>query len=551
MARVLIDERDMEAAVLVRRAAGADGHETILVGGADEADLHLGGDEPVALVLTGSPDAPATRRLLSTADGHVPRPPVLAVCEAQIARDLRGGERAEEFDDIVGLPASLEEIQVSLAQQLERYELQVVTGIIGRTEGIREALGRVRMFAPVGTTVLITGESGTGKELAARGIHRLSPRRSRPFIAVNCAAMPETLLESELFGHEKGAFTGATSRRRGMFELADGGTLFLDEIGEMPIPLQTRLLRVLEARRFMRVGGDVEIEVDVRVIAATNRDLREAVRDGTFRRDLYYRLHVLHMEMPPLRERPSDIHILVRGFIEEFTRRHDREFRGLSSDAMQILLDYAWPGNVRELRNLIESMVVLAPGKVIRPADIPAEIRTSSGRTLLPVRAGGAAADRPAGGDAEDGGLPALRLPEMEFLFRTLVEMKIDLEDLRTEFERFRRRHAVRDGNDEDGEDVAAGRELAGRELRAIEIASSDWPESLSGRTGEPDADDGAETAPPSIELAPGMTMHDIEREAIVIALREVGGNRRRAAERLGIGERTLYRKLKEYGIDG
>ena len=193
---------------------------------------------------------------------------------------------------------------------------------------MREVLERISTIAAVQSTVLVTGESGTGKELAARAIHQLSPRRARPFIAVNCAAIPETLLESELFGHEKGAFTGATSRRKGMFELADAGTLLLDEIGEMPPALQTRLLRVLETRSFMRVGGDVEIKVNVRVIAATNQQLRESVRTGSFRKDLYYRLNVLRVDLPPLRRRRSDIPILVRRFIDELSQIHERGFKG-------------------------------------------------------------------------------------------------------------------------------------------------------------------------------------------------------------------------------
>jgi DNA-binding NtrC family response regulator len=356
---------------------------------------------------------------------------------------------------------------------------------------------------------------------------------------VNCAAIPETLLESELFGHEKGSFTGATSRRKGVFELADGGTLLLDEIAEMPLHLQTRLLRVLETRRFMRVGGDAEIVVDVRVLAATNRDLREDVQEGRFRRDLYYRLNVLHLELPPLRERKSDIPILVRRFVEEFSREHDREFKGLAPDAMRVLLDYEWPGNVRELRNLLESMVVLAPGALIRAEDIPPEIRTESGRALLPMRAGGGALE---GTD----GSAAARLPQMEFLFRTLVEMKIDLEDLRSEFERFRARAAETEPE--------SGR-TAAREIVPIEIRARDlWGASEGAAADEGAAEETAsadEEPVPVIPLSPGMTMADVEREAIAIALREVEGNRRRAAERLGIGERTLYRKIKEYGIEG
>ena len=203
---------------------------------------------------------------------------------------------------------------------------------------MREMFERIHMIAPVISTVLLTGESGTGKELVARAIHRLSPRRTKPFIPVNCAALPESLLESELFGHEKGAFTGATSMRRGMFELADGGTLLLDEIAEMPLPTQTRLLRILESRRFMRVGGDRELEVNVRVVAATNRELRQAVETGHFRRDLYYRINVLNIEVPPLRHRRNDIPVLVRRFIADLSQAHDRDFRGLAPEALEILL---------------------------------------------------------------------------------------------------------------------------------------------------------------------------------------------------------------------
>ncbi len=532
MALVLIDDRNVGSAVAVRKAAEADGHATLMVPSADYVERRLEDDETVALVVTGEVRSEGTAELLRTLDARIPRPPVIAVVPPEDLEEVRADFAGADFDEVIAQPPEVEEVQVALTQHVDRYELQLSTGIVGRTEGIREVLERIHMLAPVNSTVLITGESGTGKELAARGIHRLSPRRGRPFIAVNCAAMPETLLESELFGHEKGAFTGATSRRKGMFELADGGTLFLDEIGEMPPPLQTRLLRVLETQRFMRVGGDVEIEVNVRVIAATNRNLRDAVQEGSFRRDLYYRLNVLHLDMPALRERKSDIPVLVRRFVMQFSREHDREFKGLDAEAMQILLDYEWPGNVRELRNLVESMVVLAPGSVIRATDIPPEIRSSSGRALLPIRSIGSLT----AGDGDDlGGEPSVRLPQLEFLFRTLVEMKIDLEDLRSEFERFRARYAD------------AGTEAAPIRVERPAIELRDWGEErprVAPAHVEP-GDDGT-----SIPMTSDTTMSDVEREAIAIALREVGGNRRKAAERLGIGERTLYRKIKEYGIE-
>lgn len=531
MARVFIHDADVETAVHVREAAEADGHDAEILADLDALERRLQEDESFALVLTGDPTVKAARRAAAQLGARIPRPPLLAVVD----ENQRSAADALDADVVLLAPAEPAEVQVALAQELERFDLQVATGIVGRAESMREVLERINTIAQVKSTVLITGESGTGKELAARGIHGLSARRGKPFIPVNCGAIPESLLESELFGHEKGAFTGATSRRRGMFELADGGSLFLDEIGEMPSMLQTRLLRVLETKRFMRVGGDSEIEVNVRVIAATNQDLRDAVRRGTFRKDLYYRLNVLLVRMPPLRERRDDIPILIRRFIDEFSRTHEREFKGLSAEAMQILLDYEWPGNVRELRNLVESMVVLAPGSMIEADDIPLAVRETSGRALLPVRAEKSEAPTLPIEAGERGDVS--QLPQMEFLFRTLVEMKIDLEDLRAEFERFRSRYA--EEGDVSWEGASAG------DTAALESAiSSLTPIEVGGSADE-------EERAPSIELEPDMTMADVERAAIRIALDEVDGNRRRAADRLGIGERTLYRKLKEYEIDG
>jgi len=533
VARVFIHDADVEAAVAVREAAAADGHEAEILPDLDALERRLGGEDEFALVLTGDPTARAALRAAAQMSTRIPRPPLLAVVESA----ARSEAASLEADVVLATPVDDAEVQVALGQELERFELQVATGIVGRTEAMREVLERINTIAQVQSTVLITGESGTGKELVARGIHRLSSRRSHPFIALNCGAIPESLLESELFGHEKGAFTGATSRRKGMFELADGGSLLLDEIGEMPSQLQTRLLRVLEAKRFMRVGGDTEIEVNVRVIAATNQDLREAVRRGTFRKDLYYRLNVLLVRMPPLRERRSDIPILIRRFIDEFSRQHDREFKGLSAEAMQILLDYEWPGNIRELRNLVESMVVLAPGAVIQANDIPLAVRETSGRALLPVRTEDGGASRLPMSTGEE---TSAQLPQMEFLFRTLVEMKIDLEDLRSAFERFRRRYSEREATEWDEVEGGSGSTTLPSALASLA------PIEVGGAEDEHRPEDGAL----SIRLEPDMTMADIERVAIQIALDEVGGNRRRAAERLGIGERTLYRKLKEYDIE-
>jgi len=221
------------------------------------------------------------------------------------------------------------------------------------------------------TSVLITGPSGTGKELIAKAIHFNSPRKNRPFISINCGALTETLLESELFGHEKGAFTGAVSMKKGRFELADSGTLFLDEVGEMPPPLQVKLLRVLQEMEFERVGGTKTIKVDVRILSASNRDIKEGVADGLFREDLFYRLNVIHIEVPSLRERSEDIRLLVNHFIEKYREDEGEEKIELSPETWKALYNYSWPGNIRELENIIERAVVLNPGRLIGLEDLP------------------------------------------------------------------------------------------------------------------------------------------------------------------------------------
>ena len=247
--------------------------------------------------------------------------------------------------------------------------------IIGNSKAMRDVLTVVEKVAPTKATVLLLGESGTGKELVARAIHQASPRKDKGFIKVNCAALPENLLENELFGHERGAFTGASSARKGRFELADGGTLFLDEIGEMGLNVQAKLLRILQEQKFERLGGARTIEVDVRVIAATNRRLEEAIANGHFRADLYYRLHVVPIKLPPLRDRPEDIPPLVAHFLEKSNARNQKDVR-ISREVLQFLQEYRWPGNIRELQNLIERLVILSEGKYVKLSDIPSVILT-------------------------------------------------------------------------------------------------------------------------------------------------------------------------------
>jgi len=304
----------------------------------------------------------------------------------------------------------------------------------------------------------------------------------------------------------------------------------------MPLATQTKLLRVLEQREFRRVGGEKSIRVDVRIITATNQDLRQLVAIGEFRRDLYFRLNVLNIDLPPLRERPQDIPLLVDAFVREVSERHDRRFPGISAEAMEILMAHAWPGNIRELRNLVESMAVLAPGRVIRPEDIPDDVRGGRGTSLLPVPMG-----RAGGGKGDS----TLR-PELEFVFRTLVELRVDMDDLRREFEVYRSGSSVDLGSRAILGRVGSG----GLGHGGIEVGAYPPDVFEEDEAYHPSASSDHDPDGRVIVFESGMTMEDIERQAIRAALAEVRGNRRKAADMLGIGERTLYRKIAKYGLD-
>ncbi len=271
----------------------------------------------------------------------------------------------------IGFEANQEIETLKAENALLQEQIAINTGIVGNSSIIRRLLELVDRVAPRDTTVMITGESGTGKELIARALHQKSPRRDRPFIAVNCAALSETLFESELFGHEKGAFTGAISLKKGRFELAQGGTIFLDEVGELAPALQAKLLRVLQQREFERVGGTHPHPLDIRVIAATNRDLSEDVGVGRFREDLYHRLNVVTLDSPPLRDRKEDIPLLAQYFLQRSAERCKRQVQGLSREAVEMILQYSWPGNVRELENAMERAVVLGVSEWVLPEDLP------------------------------------------------------------------------------------------------------------------------------------------------------------------------------------
>jgi DNA-binding NtrC family response regulator len=266
----------------------------------------------------------------------------------------------------------------ALQEELERRKQKQFPHIIGKSAEMKKIFEIVNQVAPTKASVLITGESGVGKELIADAIHYNSPRRDKPFIKVHCAALSESLLESELFGHEKGAFTGAIGRKKGRFELADGGTIFLDEIGEINQNIQIKILRVLQEKKFERVGGEETVEVNIRLISATNRDLLEEIQKGVFREDLYYRLNVVNINIPPLRERKEDLLLLIAAFIKEFVKENNKNIDGIEPLARNSLYNYSWPGNVRELRNCIESAVVMCKGKIITADDLPSYIKADA-----------------------------------------------------------------------------------------------------------------------------------------------------------------------------
>lgn len=309
--------------------------------------------------------------------------------------------------DFITKPVNLDHLSLLVKRALERRELsrqnrellmevenqKRSSSIIGRSPEMQKIFELIRRVAPTKASILITGESGVGKELVADAIHNLSPRAEKPFIKVHCAALAESLLESELFGHEKGSFTGAQARKKGRFELAHEGTLFLDEIGDINQNVQIKILRVLQEKRFERVGGEDTLEVDVRLVAATNKDLKEEISKGAFREDLYYRLNVVNLHVPPLRDRKDDIPLLAGAFLNEFAQDNAKNIEGFDPKARAALYSYSWPGNVRELRNCIESAVVMASGKLLTFDDLPPGVRTSAEEQIIRVPPGSSLAE--------------------------------------------------------------------------------------------------------------------------------------------------------------
>ena len=390
---LLIVDDDQVARELLAETLGREGYRVRVAGGGEEA-LALAGAEPfdMALVDLRMPGLDGLAVLKQLAMIQPDLPVVILTAFATIETAI-AAVNAGAFD-YLSKPFRMEEIKLVVrrtldARRLARENLQYrqelgarygFEGLIGQSHQMVEIYKLIARMAALDTTVLIEGETGTGKELVARAIHGASGRATRPFVVVDCAALPETLFESELFGHERGAFTGAFAARRGLLETSAGGTCFLDEIGELTAPLQAKLLRTLQERSIRRVGGNDEIPFDVRVVVATNRDLRKLVADGGFRDDLYYRLNVVTITMPPLRERASDIPLLAQHFLEVFARRSGRAIKRLAPESVALLTGYRWPGNVRELEHVIERATALSASETLLPDDFPPHLREERDR---------------------------------------------------------------------------------------------------------------------------------------------------------------------------
>ena len=371
-------------------ALSDDGYRALMAADGEEA-MRLVDAGDVDLVITDlrMPRLSGTDLLKAIASRY-PGLPVIVLTGHGTIEDAVAAMRAGAFDFLTK-PVTLDHLSILVKRALETREMarknreleaeveaqRRTSSIIGKSAEMKKVFELIRRVAPTRASVLVTGDSGVGKELVADAIHNLSPRRDGPLVKVHCAALAESLLESELFGHEKGSFTGAQARKRGRFELADKGTLFLDEIGEINQNVQIKILRVLQERKFERVGGEETIDVDVRIIAATNRDLKEEIRKGSFREDLYYRLNVVNIHVPPLRERRDDIPLLAMSFLREFAEENGKKLDGFDPKARQSLYAYPWPGNVRELRNSVESAVVMAGSGLVGLDDLPPNVRSS------------------------------------------------------------------------------------------------------------------------------------------------------------------------------
>lgn len=387
-------------------------------------------------------------------------------------------------------------------------------GIVGSSPLLEEAVGRALQVAPIDLSVLVIGESGTGKEFFPKIIHQAGSRKHAKYIAVNCGAIPEGTIDSELFGHEKGSFTGAIASRKGYFEEADGGTIFLDEVAELPLTTQARLLRVLESGEFLKVGSSQVQRTNIRVVAATNVDMAKAVAEGRFRQDLYYRLSTVQINVPPLRDRGSDITLLARKFAADFAERYSTPEIELTPDAKSLLMNYRWPGNVRQLKNVIEQLSLFDAGDRI---DATALAPYLPSPTYTPI----VAHDAPKA-DAGAGAQSYAR--EREVLFNMIFQLRREVDSLRSEL---------------DGKNRSEALTVQPRESSVTHAPTL----ALTIHEEQPAAN-------PEQHAAAGRTLEDTERETIRESLERNGGRRKAAAAELRISERTLYRKIKEYGLE-
>jgi transcriptional regulator with PAS, ATPase and Fis domain len=416
---------------------------------------------------------------------------------------------------------------------MEVQEIKQRYGIIGNSPLLNRAINIANQVSPTDISVLITGESGSGKEVFSHIIHQMSPRKHGPFIAVNCGAIPEGTIDSELFGHEKGAYTGAVGERKGYFETVNGGTIFLDEIAEMPLGTQARLLRVLESGQYIRVGSSKVEKTNVRVIAATNVDVYDAVKAGKFREDLYYRLNTVPLRIPPLRDRKEDIFLLFRKFTADFTDKYRTPPIQLDEDAQQVLINYTWPGNVRQLKNMAEQLAVLERDRVITAATLLTYIPHETGRSNLPMRL-----------DNQ----PKEDFSERDILYKVLFDMKRDMVELKK---------LVADIIEHGG--VSVNHQNHSQTLtqlyRDIELPQSghkephftlQQPVNSNSNSNNADAYNITQEAE---EVEESLSLVDKESDLIRKALKKHKGKRKLAANELGISERTLYRKIKELNL--
>ena len=404
-------------------------------------------------------------------------------------------------------------------------------GIIGNDEKLNRALKKAIRVAPTDISVLVTGESGVGKEVIPKIIHNLSHRKHKKYIAVNCGAIPEGTIDSELFGHEKGAFTGATQNRQGYFEVADGGTIFLDEVGELPLTTQVRLLRVLETGEFLKVGSSKPQKTDVRIVAATNVDMQKAINKGKFREDLYYRLSTVEIDLPPLRERKEDIHLLFRKFASDFAKKYNMPTIRLNEDAVKILQNYPFKGNIRQLRNIVEQMSVIEESRLITPEILKQYLPEN--KKLLPAIVGTGDANADFGS-------------EREIFYKIMLDMRKDINELKRITKKLmeeRNLHSnseVIDSNKTKQKIITAvnSKESTNQTIEVIK------PYNSNSFYKDKDI---TETYAEVIE--PMVSLQEKEKEMIIRALEHNKGKRKKAASDLGISERTLYRKIKQYNL--